>query len=142
MSEVLPLAIFICTFAVLLSGYPVAFCLAGTALAFAGLGLITGHFDAAFFSALPVRVYGIMTNETLVAVPLFVFMGVVLERSKIAEDLLETMALLCGGLRGGLGISVCIVGGRGGGGYFGFASWAAFWPPLLGSSVLPSSPWD
>ena len=111
MSEVLPLAIFICTFAVLLSGYPVAFCLAGTALAFAGLGLITGHFDAAFFSALPVRVYGIMTNETLVAVPLFVFMGVVLERSKIAENLLETMALLCGGLRGGLGISVCIVGG-------------------------------
>ncbi len=111
MSELLALLMFLCTFAVLLSGFPVAFCLAGTALAFAGIGLLTGDFDAAFLSALPARVYGIMTNETLIAVPLFVFMGVVLERSKIAEDLLETMAQLFGGLRGGLGISVCVVGG-------------------------------
>ena len=86
MSELLALMMFLCTFAVLLSGFPVAFCLAGTALAFAGIGLLTGDFDAAFLSALPARVYGIMTNETLIAVPLFVFMGVVLERSKIAED--------------------------------------------------------
>lgn len=111
MSELYPLAMFIATFAVLLSGFPVAFCLAGTALIFAGLGLLTGHFDPAFLSALPSRIYGIMSNETLVAVPLFVFMGVVLERSKIAEDLLETMSQLFGGLRGGLGISVCLVGG-------------------------------
>ena len=111
MSEFAPLAMFLCTFAVLLSGFPVAFCLAGTALGFAGLGIITGHFDAAFLSALPARIYGIMSNETLMAVPLFVFMGVVLERSKIAEDLLETMAQLCGSLGGGLGISVCLVGG-------------------------------
>ena len=111
MSELAPLAMFLCTFAVLLSGFPVAFCLAGTALGFAGLGVLTGHFDAAFISALPARIYGIMANETLIAVPIFVFMGVVLERSKIAEDLLETMALLCGPLRGGLGVSVCIVGG-------------------------------
>ena len=111
MSEFAPLAMFLCTFAVLLSGFPVAFCLAGTALGFAGLGVLTGHFDAAFLSALPARIYGIMSNETLMAVPLFVFMGVVLERSKIAEDLLETMAQLCGSLGGGLGISVCLVGG-------------------------------
>ena len=111
MSELAPLAMFLCTFAVLLSGFPVAFCLAGTALGFAGLGILTGHFDAAFLSALPARIYGIMANETLMAVPLFVFMGVVLERSKIAEGLLETMALLCGRLCGGLGISVCLVGG-------------------------------
>ena len=111
MSEFAPLAMFLCTFAVLLSGFPVAFCLAGTALGFAGLGVLTGDFDAAFLSALPSRIYGIMSNETLMAVPLFVFMGVVLERSKIAEDLLETMAQLCGSLGGGLGISVCLVGG-------------------------------
>ena len=111
MSELLPLLMFLLTFAVLLSGFPVAFCLAGTALIFAGIGLLTGDFDAAFLSALPLRIYGIMTNETLIAVPLFVFMGVVLERSKIAEDLLETMAQLFGGLRGGLGVSVCLVGG-------------------------------
>ena len=111
MSELLPLLMFLLTFAVLLSGFPVAFCLAGTALIFAGIGLLTGDFDGAFLSALPLRIYIIMTNEVLVAVPLFVFMGVVLERSKIAEDLLETMAQLFGGLRGGLGVSVCLVGG-------------------------------
>jgi tripartite ATP-independent transporter DctM subunit len=111
MSEFYPLAMFIATFVVLLSGFPVAFCLAGTALLFAGIGLLTGHFDEAFLHALPARIYGIMGNETLIAVPLFVFMGVVLERSKIAEDLLETMSQLFGGLRGGLGISVCLVGG-------------------------------
>lgn len=111
MNALLPLAMFLLTFAVLLTGFPVAFCLAGTALIFAGIGLLTGDFDPAFLSALPPRIYGIMTNETLIAVPIFVFMGVALERSKIAEDLLETMAQLFGGLRGGLGISVCLVGG-------------------------------
>jgi tripartite ATP-independent transporter DctM subunit len=111
MSDLYPLAMFAVTFLVLLSGFPVAFCLAGTALIFAGLGLLSGNFDIAFLSALPSRIFGIMSNETLMAVPLFVFMGVVLERSKIAEDLLETMSQLFGGLRGGLGISVCVVGG-------------------------------
>ncbi len=109
--DLLPLLLFVCTFAVLLSGFPVAFCLAGTALLFAGIGILTGFFDPVFLAALPERIFGIMVNETLLAVPLFVFMGVVLERSKIAEELLETMALLFGGLRGGLGISVCVVGG-------------------------------
>ena len=111
MTDLLPLLMFAMTFAVLLSGFPVAFCLAGTALIFAAAGILGGDFDAVFLAALPERVFGIMTNETLIAVPLFVFMGVVLERSRIAEDLLETMAQLFGGLRGGLGISVCMVGG-------------------------------
>ena len=111
MTDLFPLLMFAATFAVLLSGFPVAFCLAGTAMVFAAVGVLSGNFDAVFLSALPERVFGIMTNETLIAVPLFVFMGVVLERSRIAEDLLETMAQLFGGLRGGLGISVCLVGG-------------------------------
>ncbi|MGW8311369.1 MAG: TRAP transporter large permease [Thiogranum sp.] len=101
---------FAAVFVVLLAGYPVAFSLAGTALAFAMVGQWLGSFDPAFLQALPNRVYGIMTNETLVAVPLFVYMGVMLERSRIAEDLLETMSALFGGLRGGLGISVTLVG--------------------------------
>lgn len=95
----------------LLSGYPVAFTLAGVALAFAGIGIASGHFDTAMLLALPNRIYGgIMTRQVLVAVPLFVFMGVMLERSKIAEDLLETMGKLFGTMRGGLGISVILVG--------------------------------
>jgi len=110
-NDFIPLLMFVVTFLVLLSGFPVAFCLAGTALFFAGIGILNGTFDAAFLSALPLRVYGIMSNTTLIAVPLFVFMGVALERSKIAENLLEAMSQLFGGLRGGLGISVCIVGG-------------------------------
>ena len=95
---------------VLLAGYPVAFSLAGTALAFAWIGSQTGAFDPAFLQALPNRLYGIMTNQTLIAVPLFVFMGVTLERTRIAENLLETMALLFGSRPGGLGISVTLVG--------------------------------
>jgi len=110
MAEFMPLLLFLCVCLVLLSGYPVAFSLGGTALAFALIGQLTGTFDQAFLSALPNRLYGIMTNVTLIAVPLFVFMGVMLERSKVADRLLETMALLFGPLRGGLGISVTVVG--------------------------------
>ncbi len=110
MAEYIPLLMFFVVCLVLLLGYPVAFSLAGTALAFAWIGGMTGHFDMAFLEALPNRLYGIMTNETLIAVPLFVFMGVMLERSRVAENLLDTMALLFGPLRGGLGISVTIVG--------------------------------
>ena len=110
MAEYMPLIMFLAVGLVLLSGYPVAFALGGTALAFALLGHVTGSFDDAFLTALPNRLYGIMTNVTLVAVPLFVFMGVMLERSKVADQLLDTMALLFGPMRGGLGISVTLVG--------------------------------
>ncbi len=102
--------LFVAVILVLLAGFPVAFTLGGTALIFAGVGVLGGGFDEALLSVLPNRVFGIMTNETLVAVPLFVFMGVTLERARIAEDLLETLSALFGTLRGGLGISVTLVG--------------------------------
>jgi tripartite ATP-independent transporter DctM subunit len=104
------LLLFLTVCIVLMAGYPVAFSLAGTALAFALLGQLDGSFDPAFLAALPNRLYGIMTNITLIAVPLFVFMGVMLERSRVADDLLETMSALFGRLRGGLGYSVTLVG--------------------------------
>jgi len=110
MTDYLALLMFISVCLVLLSGYPVALSLAGTALAFAFIGASTGHFDTDFLEALPNRLFGIMENETLIAVPLFVFMGIMLERSKVAEGLLETMASLFGSMRGGLGISVTLVG--------------------------------
>jgi len=95
---------------VLLAGYPVAFTLAGTAILFAVIGLLTGNFEVGYLSALPSRLFGIMTNETLIAVPLFIFMGITLERAKIAEDLLETLSSLFGSYRGGLGLAVILVG--------------------------------
>ena len=101
---------FLAVIGVLLAGFPVAFTLGGTALLFAGFGVLGGGFNEALLFGLPNRVFGIMTNETLVAVPLFVFMGVTLERARIAEDLLETLSALFGTLRGGLGISVTLVG--------------------------------
>ena len=110
MAEFIPLLLFLAVCLVLMAGYPVAFSLAGTALGFAFIGELTGHFDGAFLQALPNRLYGIMTNVTLIAVPLFVFMGVMLERSRVAENLLDTMAEVFGRLRGGLGYSVTIVG--------------------------------
>ncbi len=110
MTEWMPLILFLGVGLVLLAGYPVAFSLAGVSLLFAVVGEWFGLFDPAFLEALPNRLYGIMINETLVAVPLFVFMGVMLERSRVAENLLDTMASLFGSLRGGLGISVTIVG--------------------------------
>ncbi len=110
MAEVMALLLFVSVCLVLLSGYPVAFALAGTALIFSFIGILTGTFDTAFLTALPNRLYGIMKNMTLIAVPLFIFMGVMLEKSKVADKLLDTMALLFGSLRGGLGISVILVG--------------------------------
>lgn len=98
----------ICLF--LMLGYPVAFTLAGVSLAAAGVGIISGQFDASLLQAFPNRLFGIMTNSTLTAVPLFILMGVVLERARIAEDLLSTMAKLWGGIPGGLAYSVVIVG--------------------------------
>jgi tripartite ATP-independent transporter DctM subunit len=108
--EILSVAMFLATIGAVLAGFPVAFTLAGVALVFAALGMATGVFDPAILAALTGRYFGTMTNETLVAVPLFVFMGVMLERSKIAEALLTTMGELFGALRGGLGYSVVIVG--------------------------------
>jgi tripartite ATP-independent transporter DctM subunit len=93
-----------------MAGFPVAFSLAGTALAFAGIGWLAGEFHLNLLGSLGSRYFGAMTNEVLVAVPLFILMGLLLERSKIAEELLETMGLLFGKLRGGLAISVLIVG--------------------------------
>ena len=108
--EWMALLLFLTVIVVLLAGFPVAFTLGGTALLFAGAGVLTGTFNEALLSGLPNRIFGIMTNETLVAVPLFVFMGVTLERARIAEELLDTLSRLFGSLHGGLGISVTIVG--------------------------------
>ena len=94
----------------ILAGFPIAFTLAGTALIFAGIGYALDIFDPAFLGFFPNRIFGVMTNEILIAVPLFVFMGVMLERSKVAEELLDTMGQMFGTLRGGLGISVTLVG--------------------------------
>ena len=102
--------LFVTVILLLLAGFPVAFTLGGTALLFAALGVLGGGFHEALLSGLPNRVFGIMTNETLVAVPLFVFMGVTLERARIAEELLDTLSALFGSLRGGLGVSVTLVG--------------------------------
>lgn len=110
LATLMPLLMFVFICGVLLLGYPVAFSLAGAALLFAAIGSFSGSFDAVFLEALPNRLYGVMSNQTLMAVPLFVFMGVMLERSRIAELQLETMAQLFGRLRGGLGISVTVVG--------------------------------
>ncbi|MDA0824817.1 MAG: TRAP transporter large permease subunit [Proteobacteria bacterium] len=103
--EVWALLMFVVAIAALLIGYPVAFTLGAVGLLFGSVAL-----GVDFFSVLPLRIRGILTNFTLLAVPLFVFMGVILEKSGVAEELLESMAILCGRLRGGLAFSVIIVG--------------------------------
>ncbi len=108
--EILGLAMFVVVCGVLLLGFPVAFTLAGVPFLFALLGAALDIFDLRLLGGLPSRYFGVMVNELLVAVPLFVFMGVMLERSRIAEQLLETMGLLFGRMRGGLGVSVIGVG--------------------------------
>ena len=110
MAELMAVLLFLSICLALMGGFPVAFTLGGMSLLFAGLGVLTGSFDGGYLSALPNRLFGIMNNQTLLAVPLFVFMGVMLEKSRVAEDLLESMSRLFGGLRGGLAISVCVVG--------------------------------
>ncbi|SDU48401.1 TRAP transporter large permease subunit [Stappia sp. ES.058] len=110
MSLPLDLLMFAALIGVILVGYPVSFTLAGIATLFAFLGYFTGQFDMSLLGALAQRVFGLMTNQVLIAIPLFVFMGVVLEKSRIAEDLLETAGRLFGSVRGGLGISVVLVG--------------------------------
>lgn len=110
MIDAIPLFMFLTICVVLLAGYPVAFTLGGVALLFAGFGIVGGVFDANLLKSFPSRLFGIMNNYTLVSVPLFVFMGAVLEKSRLAEDLLENMTRVCGRLPGGLGISVVLVG--------------------------------
>src|SRR5690554_6328695 len=102
--------LFICVCIVLMAGFTVAFTLLGVSLLFAGIGILTNTFDPAFLNAFPNRVFGIMSNQILVAVPLFVFMGVMLEKSRVAERLLHNTGLLFGPMRGGLGFSVVLVG--------------------------------
>ncbi|MBV6657147.1 MAG: TRAP transporter large permease subunit [Devosiaceae bacterium] len=104
----LDIAMFAVACVLLMAGFPVAFTLAGVAIVFAILGYFAGANIT--LSAMPSRIFGTMTNTVLIAVPLFVFMGVMLERSRVAEELLETMGRLFGSLRGGLGISVSLVG--------------------------------
>ncbi|MBE8220884.1 MAG: TRAP transporter large permease subunit, partial [Alphaproteobacteria bacterium] len=94
----------------LMAGFPVAFTLAGVALVFAFVGYGAGVFDLSFLSFLPQRIFGTMINEVLIAVPLFIFMGTMLERAKLAEDLLENLSYLFRNIKGGLGVAVCIVG--------------------------------
>jgi len=109
-AELAPLLMFLAVCGVLMLGYPVAFSLAGTALIFASLGIVSGNFDPNLLKAMPDRLFGTIGNYTLIAVPLFVLMGVMLEKSRLAEELLENMAKACGRLPGGLGISVVLVG--------------------------------
>ena len=109
--EILVIVMFVTTFGCLLAGFPVAFTLSGVAALFGLFSYAFGAFDITFMQAMPQRIFGnAMWNEVLIAVPLFVFMGVMLERSKVAEELLEAMGRLFGGLRGGLGLSVIAVG--------------------------------
>lgn len=105
-----PFILFIAVALTLLLGYPVAFTLGGVALLVALLASAVGAFELGLLQALPNRLFGIMTNQTLMAVPLFVFMGALLERSKVADDLLNAMSLLAGRLPGGLGLAVVLMG--------------------------------
>jgi tripartite ATP-independent transporter DctM subunit len=108
--EILAIAMVVAVCVMLFVGYPVALTLGGVSLGFAFLGHVLGAMDIGLMYALPQRMFGVMTNTVLIAIPLFIFMGVMLERSRIAEDLLETMGRLFGALPGGLGIAVVLVG--------------------------------
>jgi tripartite ATP-independent transporter DctM subunit len=110
LAEILAILMVIAVIAALMAGYPVALTLAGVSLAFAVAGQMLDAMNFAILGALPQRIFGVMTNGTLLAIPMFIFMGVMLERSRVAEELLETMGRLFGTLRGGLGISVIVVG--------------------------------
>ena len=110
LAEILAILLVAAVIAALMAGYPVALTLAGVSLAFAALGHLLGAMGLGILGALPERIYGVITNPVLLAIPLFVFMGVMLEQSRIAEDLLERMGRLFGSWRGGLGYSAVIVG--------------------------------
>src|SRR5213593_3673185 len=108
--QILAALMFAGMIAFLFMGFPVAFSLTFTGLFFGSVAMAMGLLNTNFFAILPLRIFGTMTNFTLLAVPLFVFMGVALEKSGLAEELLETMALLFGKIRGGIAISVVVVG--------------------------------
>ena len=108
--ELLAMLMFAVAIGALMAGYNVASTLGGVGIAFAALGVATGTFDSSLLTSLPGRIFPLITREILIAVPLFVFMGVMLEKSRIAEDLLAAMGDLFGSLRGGLGVSVVAVG--------------------------------
>jgi tripartite ATP-independent transporter DctM subunit len=108
--EIIPLILLMLVCCALLFGYPVAFTLSGISILFALICIPFGIFDPAIFKSIPLRIFGIMNNVTLLAVPLFIFMGTVLERSGIASKMLENMALAFKNIRGGLSISIILVG--------------------------------
>jgi tripartite ATP-independent transporter DctM subunit len=108
--EWLAVAMFVGFFFILMTGYPVAFSFAGAALLFGGIGLAVGAFDANLFKLMPNRWFGTMSDFTLLAIPYFIFLGAILEKSGLAEDLLESLGLLFGPVRGGIAIAVVIVG--------------------------------
>src|SRR5262245_10324120 len=108
--ELLSILLVVLVCGALMAGYPAALTLGGMSLAFALFGNAFGLFPLSLLNALPSRIYGIIANETLMAIPLFIFMGVTLEKSRVAEDLLEQLARLLGNWRGGLGVAVLFVG--------------------------------
>ncbi len=110
MHEPLGPLMFVVVFLLIFVGYPVAFALGGVAMIFGCLGIAAGLFDLDYLRLFPERVFGVMSNQLLLAVPSFVFMGTMLERSRLAEDLLRTVGLLFGPLRGGLALAVVCVG--------------------------------
>ncbi|MGI9250010.1 MAG: TRAP transporter large permease [Pseudohongiellaceae bacterium] len=110
LAELLPLLFFATICLALMTGYPVALVLAGVSILFAGVASLFGGFDDAYFNLIPNRIYSILINQNLLAIPLFVFMGIMLQRSRIAEDLLKNMAIVMGRFPGGLGVSVVVVG--------------------------------
>ena len=130
---------FVVTLALIFSGYPVAFVLGGTALAFAAVGVELGYFDWALLYALPERTFGVMSNYILLAVPFFVFMGTMLEKSRLAEDLLRTIGILFGPLRGGLALAVVLVGTllAAATGVAGVPCYADLLPAVFGADAAP-----
>ena len=110
MHEPLGPLMFVVVFVLIFVGYPVAFALGGTALIFGLLGIAAGQFDLSYLQLFPERVFGVMSNQVLLAIPFFIFMGTMLERSRLAEDLLRTIGLLFGPMRGGLALAVVFVG--------------------------------
>ena len=110
MTEYLDIIMFAALMGAILMGFPVSFSIAGVGVIFAYIGWYTGHMDITLLGAMGQRVFGLLSNNVLIAIPLFVLMGAILEKSRIAEELLDTMGRLFGQLRGGLGISVVLVG--------------------------------
>ena len=109
-TDLLPPLMFVVVFLLIFVGYPVAFSLGGTALLFAVIGVKLGFFEWNLLYAMPERIFGVMSNLILLAIPFFIFMGTMLEKSKLAEDLLRTIGKVFGPLRGGLALAVVFVG--------------------------------